>query len=597
LAVEEFANLPGTTVTSGGTAAPASGTVETWTVANSSPFPAASSTGTPPTQFHVADANLNSEMILVTNVSGTTWTVTRGAESTTPVAHTAGFTVYQVVTAGAYAQLRAVNWLNVVTQFAADPTGAADSTTAIQNALAAAAPGNVVYLQAGTYLVSSKITLPSLVTLMGDTAISVVENVQDGGGQAGTVLKVSASWDGSTSVLYLPDNATARTIGGSVLNLTINGTSYSSTAVDGIQAFGPVIQTAIHNVAVENMSGWGIRTLIDSGATGNQYPNWWDVQKLMVNECAAGGCWLIGMTDATWQDCYVLFCGKGGTAGPGWKISGCDNSHFTDCRAEWCGTSGLYITGAWTTGTGAGGCSFTGFSTDRNEQNGILIDATGNSPVVFTSLMLRRDGRNAKSGGGGYGGLALSSAGLPVIVSGITVFPGVDDDGTGTNSPQYAVTQATSTCFSIDAGYLQGNSAAINMDFSGVTWVGGGICTAAGTTASPSALTGQKLLSGILSDISTYGGNIDLHNAGTGLKIAEGSNAKQGTLTLNGTTAVVVSNTSVTANSRIFLTIQLGSGTVGSPYVSARTAGTSFSVKSTAAGDTSTCAYEIIEPG
>ena len=48
-------------------------------------------------QFHVADAAAPTEIIVVTNVSGTTWTVTRGADSTTPVTHTAGFTIYQVV--------------------------------------------------------------------------------------------------------------------------------------------------------------------------------------------------------------------------------------------------------------------------------------------------------------------------------------------------------------------------------------------------------------------------------------------------------------------------------------------------------------------
>ena len=106
-AVEIYANQPFTTVTSGGTDAPVSGTVETWTVASSSEFPAASSTASPPTQFHVADVAEadNSELIAVTNVSGTTWTVTRGAESTTPVAHASGFTITQAVTAGALGAL------------------------------------------------------------------------------------------------------------------------------------------------------------------------------------------------------------------------------------------------------------------------------------------------------------------------------------------------------------------------------------------------------------------------------------------------------------------------------------------------------------
>lgn len=100
VALELFANLPSTTVTSGGTTAPAPGTVESWTVASSAAFPAASSTASPPSQFHVADAAANTEIVLVTNVSGTTWTVTRGDEGTTPVAHNTGFTIYQVVTAG-----------------------------------------------------------------------------------------------------------------------------------------------------------------------------------------------------------------------------------------------------------------------------------------------------------------------------------------------------------------------------------------------------------------------------------------------------------------------------------------------------------------
>lgn len=109
MAVELFANLPQTTVSSGGTTAPAGGTQETWTVASSASFPAASSAGTVPAKFHVADVAASSELIRVINVSGVTWTVIRGAEGTTPVAHTAGFTACQVVTAG---------WLGSVAQAA-----------------------------------------------------------------------------------------------------------------------------------------------------------------------------------------------------------------------------------------------------------------------------------------------------------------------------------------------------------------------------------------------------------------------------------------------------------------------------------------------
>ncbi|MGW3821792.1 hypothetical protein ACWEAF_05655 [Streptomyces sp. NPDC005071] len=84
---------------------------------------------------------------------------------------------------------------------------------------------------------------------------------------------------------------------------------------------------------------------------------------------------------------------------------------------------------------------------------------------------------------------------------------------------------------------------------------------------------------------------------GKGLRIKEGTNAKMGTATLNGTTAVVVSTTAVTATSRIQLTIQTpNAGTAGSAYVSTRTAGTSFSIKSTNAADVSTVAWMLVEP-
>jgi hypothetical protein len=49
------------------------------------------------------DASAQPEIMLVTNVSGTTWTVTRGVEGTTTVAHTAGFTVKQNLTAASVA--------------------------------------------------------------------------------------------------------------------------------------------------------------------------------------------------------------------------------------------------------------------------------------------------------------------------------------------------------------------------------------------------------------------------------------------------------------------------------------------------------------
>jgi hypothetical protein len=98
------------------------------------------------------------------------------------------------------------------------------------------------------------------------------------------------------------------------------------------------------------------------------------------------------------------------------------------------------------------------------------------------------------------------------------------------------------------------------------------------------------------SDLQIQGVGLGLNTVGAGLKIKEGTNAAMGTATLVGGT-VTVSTTKVTANSRIFLTVNGGTLTnVGSPYISARTAGTSFTITSTNASDASNVAWIIIEP-
>lgn len=95
---EVFANDGSATVTAGGTTAPSAGTGESWTLSGST-LPAVSSSAAPPTWCYVADvtAGAEPEKILVTNISGATATVTRGADGTIPIAHTTPFTIQQVV--------------------------------------------------------------------------------------------------------------------------------------------------------------------------------------------------------------------------------------------------------------------------------------------------------------------------------------------------------------------------------------------------------------------------------------------------------------------------------------------------------------------
>jgi hypothetical protein len=86
MAIERFANNARTVLAS----AAGSGATSI-TVADASEFP------TEP-QFRI---RIGQELLLVTGVSGTTWTVTRGVESTTPADHSTNAEVTQVLTAAA----------------------------------------------------------------------------------------------------------------------------------------------------------------------------------------------------------------------------------------------------------------------------------------------------------------------------------------------------------------------------------------------------------------------------------------------------------------------------------------------------------------
>lgn len=90
--------------------------------------------------------------------------------------------------------------------------------------------------------------------------------------------------------------------------------------------------------------------------------------------------------------------------------------------------------------------------------------------------------------------------------------------------------------------------------------------------------------------------NLTINTAGSGIKIKEGSNARMGVVTFAVESSKTVNNTSITANTRIFLTLQsLSAGSTVSLYVSARTPGTSFVI--TALDPMSgTVAWLLIEP-
>lgn len=313
MAVELFANLPSTTVLSGGTTAPASGTSESWTVSSSASFPAAASGAS---QFHVADVASNSEIIAVTNVSGTTWTVTRGAESTTPVVHQAGFTIYQVMTAG---------WLNSIAATAISPSGDATGVTdtvAFNAALSGlptvnSLPAGQVILKAGTwYLTTGSVNNTGpYVQVRGYGPQNTIVNAV--GGAAGDLAR---AFNPIVPQLGIWGTITGGYWGGGGWGeLTIDGTSAAAGSTG--YHYGDNYGFRNPNLTVQNFSG--------AGSIGVRRDNtlWWTEEEdsgfTLLNNTTG---FVFDVSDGPAYTSVTLVSAAGGTAtftrSGGWAIPG-----------------------------------------------------------------------------------------------------------------------------------------------------------------------------------------------------------------------------------------------------------------------------------
>jgi hypothetical protein len=222
---ELYANDASTVVVSGGQTTPVAGTVETWNVRSSSSFPGASASAG--TGFHVSDTVLPSEVIQVTKVSGTTWTVVRGAEATVPVAHAIGFTVRQVISAGV------LGTYQVTVLPSGDTTGAADvaNINGAADLLFNNGTGGVVYLAPGDYYINNTIVLPQQtnspswypVSLRGSRGATVIHQ-----GSACTTGIYMHRTTGYTGQNNSPSNIGRQ---GAIIDLTLDGTNAPSGAI------------------------------------------------------------------------------------------------------------------------------------------------------------------------------------------------------------------------------------------------------------------------------------------------------------------------------------------------------------------------------
>lgn len=354
-----------------------------------------------------------------------------------------------------------------------------DNTTGIQQALndaGALATGDRRVLVPGTARISVPLVVPPFVSLEGTHAAR-----NDTPSQPGKI-RATAGFTGSAMVKFLDQTTGGYSVisfGQRLLNITLDGSlAYAGAQVySGVRADGVVRGVRLDNVTVQNVTDRGIHVASANG--GNPYS--WHCDNVQVLAAKVDGFRLPTMTDGTFINSRAIGCGR-----HGWYIDGCANSTFTNCRAEWNTQNGWNLDGGWGTGTGSGGTLFTNCSTDRNGFNGFLVKATGNPPLRFSNIMTRRDGRNGGAGGAGYAGFRVDGATCPIIIDGITCFPGVDDDGANAASPQYGLRVNGATWVDVGSGYLHAVSGAVS-DLGGNTYfnVSSRVGRATGPTSAP----------------------------------------------------------------------------------------------------------------
>lgn len=350
--------------------------------------------------------------------------------------------------------------------------GTTDDAPAINAILTTSPAGSVIVLPPKTYATDEPIVVPPGKTLMGlRSDLMTVTDLYE----PNAMIKPLGTFTGVAAIRFL-DAATGgyADISGEqrVLNVTLDGGNLAA-GVDGIQAKGNVQNVALRDVTIRRFPNSGIYCGLEGGIA----PYSWRMHRVMLDNNHAHGMFGERMVDLTAVDCQAI-----GNWSNGWMLQNAANSQMVGCRAEWNGNHGFYLSGDWGDGAGSGGMLLSGCSTDRNGFNGVFLDCTGTPPIVISNLMTRRDGRNGGTGGGGYAGLAVNGATTPVIIGDWSNFPGVDDGGGSTNSPDYGGVFTNAEYVQIDNSYLHAAVGGINHDGNGTVRVGADVAFAVGTT-------------------------------------------------------------------------------------------------------------------
>lgn len=274
----------------------------------------------------------------------------------------------------------------------------------------------------------------------------------------------------------------------------------------------------------------------------------------------------------------------------------------------------IYKTAAAQGGSGGGGGGFT-LTANSTPTVALAYSGSTSAGTLSASAVVSPDGGNALSahsnglyatagGGGGSFNMPFTAESSNFTVDNTYHAYECSYSATATLP---APASSAGQMYLASSNYYNGFGVTFNPGGNAINGYTGSITAPAGMTALVYSSGSDFLLANYVA-ISSTAGNLlqwNYHQASTDglyvsgaipVQVPTASNTS-GTVTLVAGTATI-STAAVTVNSRIFLTAQsLGTVTVGQGLaISARTAGTSFTIKSESATDTSVVAWLIVEP-
>lgn len=338
---------------------------------------------------------------------------------------------------------------NNVKSFGALGDGTTDDLAAIQAAIDAtnAAGGGIVFFPKGVYRISDSIVLKTGVTLQGVHSTGWPNRFTT----PFCSIRPTFSFAGECAISMLGNDITGSPNNEGnvrIFDIDIDGSAISGGSVSGIHAQGHVLDVILERVTIKQFNHNGIHTNVGAGT---QAPHDWFMDSVVCYNNASYG-FSMSMTDG-----YIRNCIASANGIDGWLMGPFGSLTFDSCQALFNTGHGLNIGG----GTQVGNLTITGFLTDRNGQDGIHLGTStgsGSPPFVLSGITCNRDGRNGNLGGGGYAGLRVDGCANPIIISGLVVNTGVDDDTTGANSPQYGARFSTAAYVQVNGGYVHGDT-------------------------------------------------------------------------------------------------------------------------------------------